>query len=96
MHICIKYLDKNNIILGVDISELTIGGVQNLVLELETHPRTEAFRNHKYVFQHKRDFCKISRSGILTNAKCLPKLVTEGSLTSTKALLINKKIFVDN
>ena len=26
----IKYLDENNNILGVDTSELTIGGVQNL------------------------------------------------------------------
>ena len=28
--ICIKYLDEDNNILGVDTSELTIGGVQNL------------------------------------------------------------------
>ena len=26
-HFCIKYLDENNNILGVDTSELTIGGV---------------------------------------------------------------------
>ena len=30
MSICIKYLDENNNILGVDTSELTIGDVQNL------------------------------------------------------------------
>ena len=36
-HFCIKYLDENNIMFGVDTSELTIGGVQKprkLVLEL--------------------------------------------------------------
>ena len=47
MPIPIKYQDENNnIFLGVDTSELTIRGVQNLVLELETCPRTEAFRSH--------------------------------------------------
>ena len=30
----------------MDTSNLTIGGIQNLVLELETRPRTEAFRSH--------------------------------------------------
>ena len=29
-HFCIKYLDENNNILGVDTSESTIEGVQNL------------------------------------------------------------------
>ena len=46
MPICIKYQDENNNILGVDTSELTIEGVQNLVLKLKTHPQTEVFRSH--------------------------------------------------
>ena len=46
MPICIKYQDENNNILGVDTFELTIRGVQNLVLKLETRPRTEAFMSH--------------------------------------------------
>ena len=29
-----------------DTFDLTIGGVQNLVIELETYPQTELFRNH--------------------------------------------------
>ena len=46
MPICIKYQDENSNILGLDTSELTIGGVQNIVLKLETLPRTELFRSH--------------------------------------------------
>ena len=44
--ICIKSQYENNNILGVDTSELRFGSVQNLVLELETRPRTEPFRIH--------------------------------------------------
>ena len=36
-----KYLRKNK-----DTSDVTIRGVQNLVLELETRPRTDLFRSH--------------------------------------------------
>ena len=42
--ICIKNQYENNNILGVDTSELRFGSVQNLVLELESRPRTEQFR----------------------------------------------------
>ena len=45
--ICIKSQYENNNILGVDTSELRFGNVQNLVLELETRPRTEPFRIQK-------------------------------------------------
>ena len=34
------------IIFWLDTSELRFGGVQKLILELETRPRTEAFRIH--------------------------------------------------
>ena len=58
--ICIKNQYENNNILGldnsklkfggvqtrVDTSELRFGGVQQLVLELETRPRTEQFKSH--------------------------------------------------
>ena len=44
--ICIKNQYENNNILGLDTSELRFGSVQNLVLELETRPLTEAFRIH--------------------------------------------------
>ena len=47
-HFCIKNLDENNNILGLDTYELRFGGV----LELETRPRTEAFRIHSYRLQH--------------------------------------------
>ena len=39
---CMKYLDENNNILGVDTADLTFGCVQTL----ETRPRTELFRIH--------------------------------------------------
>ena len=45
-HFCIKNLDENNYVLGLDTSELRFRGVQKLVLELETRPRTEAFIIH--------------------------------------------------
>ena len=43
---CIKNLDENKNILGLDTSELRFGGVQKLVLELETRHLIEAFRIH--------------------------------------------------
>ena len=46
--ICIKNQYENNNILGVDASELRFGSVQNLVLQLETRPRTEPFRIHPH------------------------------------------------
>ena len=45
-HIFIKNLDENNNFLGLDTSELRFGGVQKLVLELKTRPRTEQFKSH--------------------------------------------------
>ena len=48
--ICIKNQYENNNIFGVDTSELRFGSVQNLVLELETRPRTEPFRIHVILF----------------------------------------------
>ena len=44
--ICIKNQYENNNILGLDTSKLRFGGVQKLVLELETRPRTEQFKSH--------------------------------------------------
>ena len=44
-HIFIKNLDENNNILWLGTSELRFGGVQKLVLELETRPRTEQFKS---------------------------------------------------
>ena len=58
--ICIKNQYENNNILGLDtselrvrgvqtrvnISELRFGGVQKLILKLETRPRTEQFKSH--------------------------------------------------
>ena len=45
--ICIKYLDENNDIFIQDTVNLTIGCVQNLKLERETRPLTEAFKQHR-------------------------------------------------
>ena len=35
--------------LKLDIADLSIGGVQNLFLELETRPRTELFTMHQNI-----------------------------------------------
>ena len=44
--IYIKYLDENNNILVLNTADFTIGGVQNLKIERETLPLTEAFKQH--------------------------------------------------
>ena len=51
--ICIKNQYENNNILGLDISELRFGSVQNLILELETRPLTEPFSIHDNIEKQK-------------------------------------------
>ena len=46
----IKNQYENNNILGLDTSELRFGGVQKLVFELETRPRTEQFNSHPEIW----------------------------------------------